>query len=168
MLRRVSLLIFIMLPRVSICDHSYQLLFHSLTFSLIFSDCHFCPLLLRFAAENITLNVGTTYWKRTLRNYNPINMFSFLLFVQHTLTGHSGKVMAAKFLGEPSKVVSGSHDRTLKIWDLKSKACELNFINFPHTSYISATILLGSLQHIARRHSRRKSTQRYCSRMSTS
>ncbi|CAL7940181.1 unnamed protein product [Xylocopa violacea] len=31
--------------------------------------------------------------------------------------------MAAKFLGEPSKVVTGSHDRTLKIWDLRSKAC---------------------------------------------
>lgn len=44
--------------------------------------------------------------------------------LQHTLTGHSGKVMAAKFLGEPSKVVTGSHDRTLKIWDLRSKACK--------------------------------------------
>lgn len=43
--------------------------------------------------------------------------------IQHTLTGHSGKVMAAKFLGEPSKVVTGSHDRTLKIWDLRSRAC---------------------------------------------
>jgi autophagy-related protein 16-1 len=42
------------------------------------------------------------------------------------LTGHSGKVMAAKFLGEPSKVVTGSHDRTLKIWDLRSRACKLN------------------------------------------
>ncbi|XP_018321816.1 autophagy-related protein 16-1-like isoform X2 [Agrilus planipennis] len=31
--------------------------------------------------------------------------------------------MAAKFLGESTKVVSGSHDRTLKIWDLRSKAC---------------------------------------------
>lgn len=31
--------------------------------------------------------------------------------------------MAAKFLGEPSKVVTGSHDRTLKIWDLRSRAC---------------------------------------------
>ncbi|KYM98728.1 Autophagy-related protein 16-1 [Cyphomyrmex costatus] len=31
--------------------------------------------------------------------------------------------MAAKFLGEPSKVVTGSYDRTLKIWDLRSKAC---------------------------------------------
>ncbi|CAH0399167.1 unnamed protein product [Chilo suppressalis] len=38
----------------------------------------------------------------------------------HTLTGHSGKVMAAKFLGEPTKVITGSHDRTLKIWDLRS------------------------------------------------
>ncbi|KAK6628023.1 hypothetical protein RUM44_010505 [Polyplax serrata] len=31
--------------------------------------------------------------------------------------------MAAKFLGEPSKVVTGSHDRTLKVWDLRSRAC---------------------------------------------
>lgn len=30
--------------------------------------------------------------------------------------------MAAKFLGEPSKVVTGSHDRTLKLWDLR-RAC---------------------------------------------
>ncbi|KAG6441349.1 hypothetical protein O3G_MSEX001741 [Manduca sexta] len=41
----------------------------------------------------------------------------------HTLTGHSGKVMAAKFLGEPTKVITGSHDRTLKIWDLRSRMC---------------------------------------------
>ncbi|XP_073952407.1 autophagy-related 16 isoform X2 [Choristoneura fumiferana] len=42
--------------------------------------------------------------------------------LRHTLTGHSGKVMAAKFLGEPT-VITGSHDRTLKIWDLRSKKC---------------------------------------------
>lgn len=45
------------------------------------------------------------------------------MYFQYTLTGHSGKVMAAKFLGDPSRVVTGSHDATLKIWDLKSKAC---------------------------------------------
>ncbi|XP_014256099.1 autophagy-related protein 16-1 isoform X2 [Cimex lectularius] len=45
------------------------------------------------------------------------------LRLKHTLTGHSGKVLAAKFLGEPTKVVTGSHDRTLKLWDLRSRAC---------------------------------------------
>ena len=43
---------------------------------------------------------------------------------QHALTGHSGKVMSCKFVADMSKVVTGSHDRTIKIWDLKSKACE--------------------------------------------
>ncbi|XP_055923095.1 autophagy-related protein 16 [Eupeodes corollae] len=43
--------------------------------------------------------------------------------LRHTLTGHSGKVMAAKYVQEPHKVVTGSHDRTLKIWDLRSIAC---------------------------------------------
>ncbi|EDW53416.1 GM12216 [Drosophila sechellia] len=43
--------------------------------------------------------------------------------LRHTLTGHSGKVMAAKYVQEPIKVVTGSHDRTLKIWDLRSIAC---------------------------------------------
>ena len=37
--------------------------------------------------------------------------------------GHSGKVLSAKFLGDSTRVVSGSHDRTLKVWDLRSKAC---------------------------------------------
>ena len=55
--------------------------------------------------------------------------------------GHSGKVLSAKFMGDTTRVVSGSHDRTLKVniltssrlllshnfssqvWDLKSKAC---------------------------------------------
>ncbi|XP_053946410.1 autophagy-related protein 16-1-like isoform X1 [Anastrepha ludens] len=31
--------------------------------------------------------------------------------------------MAAKYLHEPIKVVTGSHDRTLKVWDLRSIAC---------------------------------------------
>lgn len=54
---------------------------------------------------------------------NTNDAIFFVFCLQHTLTGHSGKVMAAKFLGEPSKVVTGSHDRTLKIWDLRSRAC---------------------------------------------
>ncbi|XP_025416113.1 autophagy-related protein 16-1 [Sipha flava] len=43
--------------------------------------------------------------------------------LRHTLTGHCAKVMAAKFMGEPNKVVTGSHDRTLKIYDLRARAC---------------------------------------------
>jgi len=43
--------------------------------------------------------------------------------LRHTLTGHSGKVLSAKFCSDASRVVSGSHDRTLKLWDLRSKAC---------------------------------------------
>lgn len=48
---------------------------------------------------------------------------SWISLLQHTLTGHSGKVMAAKYVQEPVKVVTGSYDRTLKIWDLRSIAC---------------------------------------------
>ncbi|XP_059587838.1 LOW QUALITY PROTEIN: autophagy-related protein 16-1 [Alligator mississippiensis] len=43
--------------------------------------------------------------------------------LRHTLTGHSGKVMSAKFLLDNARIVSGSHDRTLKLWDLRSKVC---------------------------------------------
>uniref|UniRef100_A0A8C4N8M1 ATG16 autophagy related 16-like 1 (S. cerevisiae) n=1 Tax=Eptatretus burgeri TaxID=7764 RepID=A0A8C4N8M1_EPTBU len=42
---------------------------------------------------------------------------------RHTLTGHSGKVLSAKFMPDGVRVVSGSHDRTLKLWDLRSRAC---------------------------------------------
>ncbi len=77
----------------------------------------------------------------------------FSLSLQSILTGHSNKVMAAKFLEDNSKVVrtlapppspaahthcphtshtrfvrmqvTGSHDRTLKIWDLQHKTCQL-------------------------------------------
>lgn len=42
---------------------------------------------------------------------------------QHTLTGHSGKVLSARFLLDNARIVSGSYDRTLKLWDLRSKVC---------------------------------------------
>lgn len=43
--------------------------------------------------------------------------------VRHTLTGHSGKVMSAKFLPKENQIVSGSLDQTLKLWDLRRRVC---------------------------------------------
>lgn len=43
--------------------------------------------------------------------------------LRHTLTGHSGKVLSARFLLDNTRIVSGSYDRTLKVWDLRSKVC---------------------------------------------
>lgn len=43
--------------------------------------------------------------------------------VRHTLTGHSGKVMSAKFLRVENQIVSGSLDQTLKLWDLRRRDC---------------------------------------------
>ncbi|TPX35197.1 hypothetical protein SeMB42_g07202 [Synchytrium endobioticum] len=42
--------------------------------------------------------------------------------LKHTLTGHIGKVFAARF-ADSSRVVSGSHDRTIKLWDLTRGYC---------------------------------------------
>ncbi|KAI9340410.1 WD40-repeat-containing domain protein [Zopfochytrium polystomum] len=42
--------------------------------------------------------------------------------MRHTLTGHIGKVFSAKFT-DSNKVISGSHDRTIKLWDLAKGYC---------------------------------------------
>ncbi|MBN3293566.1 A16L2 protein, partial [Polypterus senegalus] len=51
-----------------------------------------------------------------------LNVF-LLLFPQCTLTGHSRKVTSAKFKSSHHHVVTGSVDRTVKIWDLQRTAC---------------------------------------------
>ena len=43
--------------------------------------------------------------------------------LKRTLTGHTDSVLTVKFLGVPNKVVSGSLDRTLRIWDFSRYAC---------------------------------------------
>ncbi|VDK63787.1 unnamed protein product [Onchocerca ochengi] len=43
--------------------------------------------------------------------------------VKHSLTGHGNKVSSAKFFRDGLQVVSGSYDRTFKLWDLKTAKC---------------------------------------------
>lgn len=42
--------------------------------------------------------------------------------IKHTLTGHVGKVMGATFVSA-EKIVTGSQDRTVKVWDLGKGYC---------------------------------------------
>ncbi|XP_046853261.1 autophagy-related protein 16-1-like isoform X2 [Xenia sp. Carnegie-2017] len=68
---------------------------------------------------------------------------------RHTLTGHGNKVTSARFFLDSTKVVSGSHDRTLKIWDLKTRACSRTIFagsscnDLVTTSLASTTIISG-------------------------
>lgn len=57
-----------------------------------------------------------------MRRVRGAHLSRYLVF-QHTLTGHSGKVLSARFLLDNARIVSGSYDRTLKLWDLRSKVC---------------------------------------------
>ncbi|KAI8080088.1 WD40-repeat-containing domain protein [Halteromyces radiatus] len=51
--------------------------------------------------------------------------------IAHTLTGHIGKVFAAKFVpADNNRVVTGSHDRTLKVWDLNKGWCVRTIFSF--------------------------------------
>ena len=42
--------------------------------------------------------------------------------LRHTLTGHRGRVRSVAVSGDGRRAVSGSNDRTLKLWDLESGA----------------------------------------------
>lgn len=53
---------------------------------------------------------------------------------KHSLTGHGDKVSTAKFYMGGVKVVSGSHDRTIKIWDLSTRKCARTF--FPGSTVL--------------------------------
>lgn len=52
--------------------------------------------------------------------------------VLHTLTGHMGKVMGARFTVDSKRVVSGSHDRTIKVWNLDRGYCTSTIFCFSH------------------------------------
>ncbi|KNC97324.1 uncharacterized protein SPPG_09457 [Spizellomyces punctatus DAOM BR117] len=69
--------------------------------------------------------------------------------LKHTLTGHIGKVYAAKFT-DSNCVISGSHDRTIKIWDLAKGFCTSTI--FTLSSCNDLTLLNGDGTVIASGH----------------
>ncbi|VDK43612.1 unnamed protein product [Anisakis simplex] len=61
---------------------------------------------------------------------------------KHSLTGHGDKVSSAKFYAGGLKVVSGSHDRTIKIWDLNTRKCMISsFRSGAKTFFPGSTVL---------------------------
>ncbi|CAD5218388.1 unnamed protein product [Bursaphelenchus okinawaensis] len=64
------------------------------------------PLLLAACSDNTAYLFDTDGKKK---------LFSF--------TGHSDKVLAAKFLPQSNRIVTGSSDRTLRLWDQTSRVC---------------------------------------------
>ncbi len=56
-------------------------------------------------------------------NDNSIKLWNIATSqLTQSLTGHIGKVYSARFI-DASKVISGSHDRSIKIWDLTKGYC---------------------------------------------
>ncbi|KAM9981122.1 hypothetical protein ACTFIY_003438 [Dictyostelium cf. discoideum] len=68
---------------------------------------------------------------------------------RHTLTGHIGKVYTGKFINS-NRVVTGSHDRTIKLWDLQKGYCTRTIFCF--SSCNDLVILGGSGTHLASGH----------------
>lgn len=43
--------------------------------------------------------------------------------VRHTLNGHTSKIFASAFTSDSQNVITGSHDRSIKVWDLAKGNC---------------------------------------------
>ena len=58
------------------------------------------------------------------------------------LEGHNNKVISIDFSPDGDKILSGSSDKTTKIWDLKSGLCEKTFEE--HTESVYSVLFLDS------------------------
>eukprot|EP01044_Picomonas_judraskeda_P043461 COSAG03_NODE_22869_length_286_cov_0.588235_1_plen_61_part_01 len=55
---------------------------------------------------------------------------------EHTLEGHSDDVNSASFSPDGTKVVSGSRDQTVRIWDAVTGECEQTLEG--HSYYVNS------------------------------
>jgi autophagy-related protein 16 len=84
------------------------------------SAAYFFPLFLFFVFSSDVASADNRLFQTF---FLPIRSASDRSHIYKSDKSNFCQVMAAKFFIDSNRVVSGSHDRTLKIWDLRSKAC---------------------------------------------
>ena len=47
--------------------------------------------------------------------------------IRSTFMGHDNKIYSVKFYSHSQKIVSGSHDRTLRLWDVRTSKSKISF-----------------------------------------
>jgi len=82
------------------------------------------------------------YVKQVLRNYIPYHFFEYL----QPVGGHSGEVSSVAVTPDGQHLVSGSRDRTINIWDLKTG--KLIHILEDHSSSVLSVAVTPDGQHI--------------------
>ena len=80
------------------------------------------------------------YFYRILSGYR---LFYDALQCLHTLTGHTGGVWSSQMSECGSFIVSGSTDRTVRVWDVATGRCLHNLQG--HTSTVRCMALKGKM-----------------------
>jgi dynein assembly factor with WDR repeat domains 1 len=64
--------------------------------------------------------MGCSYWRVRLNTNVKIIYFDLFSSKIHTLIGHTAEVSSAQFNWDCSRIVTGSMDKTCKLWDTLS------------------------------------------------